>query len=235
MKSIRTLALVTGLLALSGVSQAQFSSTWTAVSDYDFRGFSQSAKDPALQGSADYAFGDSGFSIGAWASNVDFSNPGSPNDADIELDLYAGYVGKINDTFSWTAGFTRYNYPSSDDTGEYFEYYAGFNAGNFGFKQWYANKLFDGPDSAQYTEVNYTQPIGEKFSLAFHAGYAWGDAWEDNELVDFAVQGNYTAGNFTLFAKFTGTDASGDQKETRDGNNNEPRVLVGVMTTFPWK
>ena len=98
MKSIKTLALVTGLLGLSGVSQAQFSSTWTAVSDYDFRGFSQSAKDPALQGSADYAFGDSGFSIGAWASNVDFE----PADEDIELDLYLNYTGKINDTFSWT-------------------------------------------------------------------------------------------------------------------------------------
>ncbi len=72
MKSMKTLALVTGLLALSGVSQAQFSSTWTAVSDYDFRGFSQSAKNPALQASADYAFGESGFSMGAWASNVDF-------------------------------------------------------------------------------------------------------------------------------------------------------------------
>src|SRR3954466_5526686 len=104
MKSIRTLALVTGLLALSGVSQAQFSSTWTAVSDYDFRGFSQSAKDPALQGSADYAFGDSGFSVGAWASNVDF---GPAVDGDVELDLYANFVGKINDTFSWTAGLTR--------------------------------------------------------------------------------------------------------------------------------
>ena len=117
MKSIKTLALVTGLLALSGVSQAQFSSTWTVVSDYDFRGVSQSAKDPALQGSADYAFGDSGFSVGAWASNVDFS----PFDGDIELDLYANYAGKINDTFSWTAGLTYYSYPGSDDLGEYAE------------------------------------------------------------------------------------------------------------------
>ena len=65
MKSIKTLALVTGLLAISGVSQAQFSSTWTAVSDYDFRGVSQSGKDPALQANADYAFGDSGFSVDA--------------------------------------------------------------------------------------------------------------------------------------------------------------------------
>src|SRR6185503_18370381 len=143
MKSIKTLALVTGLLALSGVSQAQFSSTWTVVSDYDFRGVSQSGKDPALQGSADYAFGDSGFSIGAWASNVDFD----PYDGDIELDLYANYVGKINDTFSWTAGVTYYMYPGSDPVedlglpalGEYWEAYVGLNAGNFGFKQWFAD------------------------------------------------------------------------------------------------
>ena len=238
MKLIKTLALVTGLLALSGVSQAQFSSTWTAVSDYDFRGFSQSSKSPALQGSADYAFGSSGFSAGAWASNVDF---GDGVDGDIELDLYAAYVGKVNDTFSWTVGFTRYNYPGSSDSatkikiGEYFEYYGGFTAGNFGFKQWWTNTLYDSGVSAEYSEANYTQPINDKFSLNFHAGYAWGDAWKSNELFDYAVQANYVAGNFTLFAKFTGTDASGAFKITTDENNNEARFLVGVMTTFPWK
>src|SRR3954447_22892927 len=110
MKSMKNLALVIGLLALSSVSQAQFSSTWTAVSDYDFRGFSQSEKDPALQGSADYAFGNSGLSVGARAASVGFS----PFDGDIELELYANYVGKINDTFSWTAGVTRYMSPGSD-------------------------------------------------------------------------------------------------------------------------
>lgn len=244
MKSFRTLALVTGLLALSGVSQAQFSSTWTAVSDYDFRGYSQSAKDPALQASADYAFGESGLSIGAWASNVDFS----PFDGDIELDLYANYVGTINDTFSWTAGITRYMYPGSDSVdlgedgelaslGEYFEGYVGFNAGNFSAKQWYSNDFYESGESAQYTEINYTQPFGDAFSLAFHAGYSWGDYWSDlvdQEIVDYAVQANYTFSNFTAFAKFTGTDASGVYKVTGDVGNNEPRVLVGIMTTFPW-
>ena len=126
MKSVKTLALVIGLIGLSGVAQAQFSSTWTAVSDYDFRGSSQSAKDPALQASADYAFGDSGWAIGAWASNVDFDD-----DADIELDLYAGYSAEINDTFSWNAGVTYYTYPSSD-LDETIEFYAGFDAGVVG-------------------------------------------------------------------------------------------------------
>jgi uncharacterized protein (TIGR02001 family) len=230
MKSIRNLALVTGLLALSSVAQAQFSSTWTAVSDYDFRGFSQSAKDPALQGSADYAFGESGFAIGAWASTVDFDN-----DEDAELDLYAGYTGSVNDTFSWNAGAVWYDYPLGDDLDGYAEVYAGFSAGNFGFKQWFSDDFYALGDTAQYTEVNYTQPIGEKFSLGFHMGYSWGDYWDDiGELVDYAVQANYSAGDFTLFAKFTGTDASGGEKITGDVGNNEPRFLIGVMTTLPW-
>lgn len=229
MKSMKTLALVAGLLGLSSVSQAQFSSTWTAVSDYDFRGFSQSAKDPALQASADYAFAETGFSIGAWASNVDFS----PADGDLELDLYANYVGEINDTFAWTAGLTYYLYPGSDDLGEYPEIYVGFNAGNFSFKQWYTDNLYDFDVDGMYTEGNYTHSINDAVSLAFHVGYAWGDAWEAEELIDYAVQLNWAVNNFTIFGKFTGTDASVTEI-TGDVGNNEPRFLVGVTTTLPW-
>jgi uncharacterized protein (TIGR02001 family) len=229
MKSIRNLALVAGLLAVSSVSQAQFSSTWTAVSDYDFRGYSQSGKDPALQASADYAFGESGFAIGAWASNVDWDN-----DEDVELDLYAAYTGSINDTFSWTAGATWYDYPLGDDLDGYAEVFVGFNAGNFGMKQWFADDFYAGGQTALYTEFNYTQPFGEQFSLAFHAGYSWGDFWEADEIVDYGVQANWSVNNFTLFAKLTGTDASGASKVEADVGNNEPRVLVGIMTTLPW-
>jgi uncharacterized protein (TIGR02001 family) len=238
MKSMKNLALVIGLLALSGVSQAQFSSTWTAVSDYDFRGVSQSGKDPALQASADYAFGDTGLSIGAWASNVDFGN-----DEDLETDFYVNYVGKINDTFAWTTGATWYEYPAGNDSDGYPEVYVGLNAGNFSAKQWYSWNYGGSDETEFYTEANYTQPIGDKFSLAFHAGYVFGDALDtiaaglgesNGEVFDYAVQANYTAGKFTLFAKFTGTDASGGLKTTGDVFNNEARVLVGAMTTFPW-
>jgi uncharacterized protein (TIGR02001 family) len=228
MKSIKTLALVTGLLAISGVSQAQFSSTWTAVSDYDFRGVSQSGKDPALQGSADYAFAN-GLSIGAWASNVDWGV-----EDEIELDLYLNYAGKINDTFSWTTGATWYDYPDGDDLDGFWEAYVGFNAGKVSFKQWYADDYVALGESALYTEVNYTEPFSDSVSLTLHAGYSWGDYWDNmEEQFDYAAQVNWTVGHFVLFGKITGTDASAYKVEG-DVGNNEARGLVGVMTTFPW-
>ena len=67
--------------------------------------------------------------MGAWASNVDF---GEGNDGDIELDLYANYVGKINDTFAVTAGCDLLHVPGiRRHRASTPEVYVGFNAGNF--------------------------------------------------------------------------------------------------------
>jgi hypothetical protein len=75
--------------------------------------------------------------------------------------------------------------------------------------------------------------FGDVSPSVFESGApAWGDAWEDIETTDYAVQLNYTVNNFTIFGKFTGTD--GDAEVETDVNNNEPRFLVGVTTTLPW-
>ena len=76
------------LMASASIAHAQLSGTVTAVSDYNLRGITQTADDPALQGSIDWA-ADSGLYLGAWASNIDFGNS---FDADIEVDLYAGFT-----------------------------------------------------------------------------------------------------------------------------------------------
>lgn len=246
MKHLKWIA-ATGLLVASGVAHAQFSSTITAASEYDFRGFSQSAKDPALQASLDYAF-PNGFAIGAWASNVDFE----PFDGDIELDLYGSYTGKINDDTSWVVGFVYYLYPGSskktiDDgdggtvelsaIGEYPEYYVGLNYKQFAFKQWYADDLYESGKGAQYTEANATFPLPNNFSLLAHVGYAWGSYWKDlggGELFDYSIGVGYTYEKFNFALKWTGTDASGAQKITSDVGNNEGRIVFTVATTLPW-
>jgi uncharacterized protein (TIGR02001 family) len=223
-------AWVIGMLAVAGAAQAQFSSTVTGTSDYDFRGYSQTAKDPAIQGSLDYAF-PQGFAVGAWASNVDFDD-----DADIEVDLYGSYTGKVNESTSWEVGFNYYAYPGSDDVGDYPEYYVGLGAGLFSFKQWYSNNFYDLDTSAWYTEGNADIPLPGNFSLQLHAGYSWGDYWKDvgDEVFDYAVGLSYPVQNFTLSVKLTGTDASGAMKVRSDVGNNESRVILSVATTFPW-
>jgi uncharacterized protein (TIGR02001 family) len=234
MRQVKWLAAGT-VLAVAGVANAgEFSSTITATTDYDFRGFSQSAKDPALQASLDYGF-DNGFAIGAWASNIDFE----PADGDVEVNLYAGYGADISDTLAWNVGAVYYLYPSSDDLGEYWEAYVGLDVGPVSLKQWYSDDLYEIGESGFYTEANASFPIGESaFSILAHLGYAWGDAWDDDvlggDLFDYSIGVGYDFSNFSLALKYTGTDASGGQKITGDVGNNEGRLLLTISTTLPW-
>jgi uncharacterized protein (TIGR02001 family) len=219
------------ICAASGVAQAQFSSTISAVSDYDFRGVSLSARDPALQASADYAFGESGFALGAWTSNID---SGPDVDGDLEVDVYASFDRSFNETFGVSAGVTYYGYPDGDHNVQYAEGYLGFNAGDFELKQWYAHKYIGTDDGALYTEANYLFAVTANLSMTLHAGYSYGDAFEDIELMDYSVGLDYSAGNFLLGMKATGTDASGELKVEDDVFNNEPRLLISISTTLPW-
>jgi uncharacterized protein (TIGR02001 family) len=85
-----TQVLAAAALTLSALAaQADVTGTVTVVSDYDFRGITQTSQDPALQGSIDYSH-DSGFYVGAWGSNVDF---GDCCDENVEVDIYAGFRG----------------------------------------------------------------------------------------------------------------------------------------------
>ncbi len=231
MRSITRGLLATGLVLAAGTAQAQFSSTITVTNDYDFRGFSQSAKDPALQASADYDFGN-GFAIGAWASNIDFE----PVDGDIELDLYAGYSGTINDNFSWNAGVVYYAYPGSDDIGEYTEFYVGLDLGPFSLKQWYADDLYDADlGSAWYTDLSTSYGLTDAFSVTAHIGYSYGDAWDTqgDDVLDYSVGVVYAWNNFEFGLKYVDTDS--DIEVTDDVANNEGRAIFTISTTLPWE
>ena len=89
------------------------SATLTAVSDYRFRGVSESGLDPALQGSVDVSY--HGFYAGAWASSISrFA------DTNVELDLYAGYTGNAG-PLEYDLGVIAYLYPGGDGTGNVYE------------------------------------------------------------------------------------------------------------------
>ncbi|MFZ2629682.1 MAG: TorF family putative porin [Rugosibacter sp.] len=91
-------------------------SPWTVttniygVSDYYFRGITQTWHKPAIQGGADVAHS-SGFYAGVWGSNV--SSNQYPGGSSLEFDYYGGYNGKISDDWGWTAGGHGYYYPGA--------------------------------------------------------------------------------------------------------------------------
>ena len=228
-----------GLLAMAGTASAgEFSGTVTAVSDYDFRGVSLSAKDPALQGSIDFA-SDSGFYAGAWASNLDYG-PGV--DGEIKLDLYLGWAGETAGGLGWDAGIVWYTYPDSSSSQteskilDYPEIYAAISHGPFEFKQWYTNDYGGGEQDALYSEVNASFELPSGFTLNLHGGYNYGEYFNDNwtEFFDFSAGVGYTVGHFDMELKITGTDLSGSDEIKSDLFNTEPRAVLSVSTTFPW-
>jgi uncharacterized protein (TIGR02001 family) len=249
MKLIRGAALFTGLLAVAGATQAGVTSTWTVTNDYDFRGNSQSAKDPALQGSLDYAH-ESGWYIGAWGSNVDFGideSAGSLKDPSLEVDLYTGFTKTLESGFTYDFGAVLYAYPDESDF-NYAEIYGSIAKDWFKAKLWYSPK-FGGTAaedlavangnsdsvSAWYAEVNGTFPLPANFSITAHLGYSTGDYWDNaflDDQLDYSIGVGYTAGKFALGLKYVDTDS--DVVIRSDAFNNEGRVIATVATTFPW-
>src|SRR5687767_7899350 len=84
---LKATVLLTSLV-LSGAAFAQTAPESTlsfnvgAVTDYRYRGISQSRLKPALQGGVDYTHG-SGFYVGAWASTIKWIKDAG-GDADVE-------------------------------------------------------------------------------------------------------------------------------------------------------
>jgi uncharacterized protein (TIGR02001 family) len=107
-------SLILAALAIPGLAMAEdspFGTNFSLVSDYLFRGVSQTGTKPALQGGFDYAH-ESGFYAGAWGSNISWlSDFGAATSASFELDTYLGFGGSISEDVSYDLGVLRYNYP----------------------------------------------------------------------------------------------------------------------------
>lgn len=246
MLNVRSLAAC-GLMIAASTANADVSSTWTVASDYDFRGITQTAGDPALQASVDYAH-DSGWYVGAWASNVDFcsANASGCRDASYEVDLYTGISGSFGEKGpGWDLGFVYYAYEESNYN--YPEIYAALSSGWFKGKLSYSSDFggdtTSGDTPAFYLEGNAAIPLPNDFSVLGHVGYSFGDYWKDldavgagGEYFDYSIGVGYAAGDFNLALKWIdGSDLAEADGTPGDVFTSEARVVLSVATTFPWK
>jgi uncharacterized protein (TIGR02001 family) len=101
-------ALVAGLLPT--VACADLAFNVGAVSDYRYRGISQTRLKPALQAGVDYTAG--GFYLGAWGSTIKWVKD-AYGDAQVEVDLYGGYKGEIAKDLGFDLGVLQYVYPGA--------------------------------------------------------------------------------------------------------------------------
>ncbi|MEP7312837.1 MAG: TorF family putative porin [Pseudomonadota bacterium] len=222
--------LAGALLAAAGAANAGVSVTPTVVSDYDFRGISQTAEDPAFQLGLNYAH-DSGFYAGLWGSNVDFGL----SDPDIELDAFVGFAGgDATESFGYDLGAIYYTYVSASDL-NFVELYAGISKGWFAGKFWFSPDFGNVGETAYYVEGNGTFPIGESgFSFVAHAGYSGGDYWDTfygDGYFDWSAGFTKSFGNFAVALKFI--DGS-DLPSSGPVFSTDSKVFASISTTLPW-
>jgi uncharacterized protein (TIGR02001 family) len=150
------------------------------VSEYRYRGISQTDFKPAVQGGFDYAH-KSGFYLGTWASNVSWlSDSGFANNS-LEWDFYGGFKGSAGD-FGYDVGALYYWYPGNYDNWTSLgnpkpnttEIYVAGTWKMLTAKYSYAiSDIFGFPDSkgSSYFDLTGNFDIGQGFTLVAHYGY----------------------------------------------------------------
>ena len=178
-------------LTLPSVAAAEVSANVGVVSNYFFRGVTQTDDGAAVQGGLDYGH-ESGFYAGTWGSTVDF---GPTDDTSYEIDFYAGYGGGIGD-LGYDVGYIYYAYPDADDA-DFGELYGSLTYSYFTAGLAYTvnsqvegESAFDTGDLYYYAGVDV--PFGESgYSGSLYYGYYTFDADSSTNELDY---GHWSAG-----------------------------------------
>jgi uncharacterized protein (TIGR02001 family) len=233
----KRIALVVGLTLstalIAPLAQAEVSGEIGVTNDYRFRGVSQTAGDFAVQGSVDFSM-DNGLFLGAWASNVDDDS----YDADVEIDIYAGYAGAFgeDDAVEYDVTLTYYTYPGQDESTQYLEASVGLYFADFHLAQWYTNDYSNKDISLNYTELNYSYEIAENWSIDAHVGYSYGDGadydWGEN-YADYSIGVSTELGGVALSVAWLDTNLSSENIiDSSEPWRNDGTVLASASYAF---
>lgn len=216
MKAKTTFPAALLLLALAAPfsASAELAYNVGGVSDYRYRGISQTRFRPALQGGVDYSAG--AFYLGAWGSSIRWiRDAGGSTRA--ELDLYGGMKGEFAPGLSWDLGLLRYQYVDhglavSPNTTEA---YAALGWGVSTLKlSTSLGNLFGFEDSrgSTYLDLSATIDLGQGLSFTPHLGYQTVRGSDQASYADLALGLSKSFGAFSLSANAVYADV-----KKRDG------------------
>ena len=225
-------AAVAALQAGTALAESSLSFNVGAVTDYRYRGISQTNLDPAVQAGVDYAVGN-GLYVGAWASGIEWLA-----DTDYELDLYAGYKGALTPDLSYDVGVLRYLYDGSASYNTT-EVYGALSYSLFTVKYSQSTtNLFGVANSKQsgYLDLSATFDLGNGLSLVPHVGRQVVKNNGAASYTDYAITlakdfGQGLSGSLTAL----GTNAVKDSYRATDGTGRftgSDRLVAAVKYSF---
>ncbi len=200
------------LLSLAGMATAagKLEANVGVVSNYLFRGVTQTNDTAAVQGGIDFT-DDSGFYLGTWTSEAGGAT------GSYELDLYGGYVFTVRQGIELDVGLISYQYPNVSNA-SFEEIFIGADFQN-GFTAKFSADL---DNKNYYLEGAYDMPLTQGYALNLHLGMYSRDILPDYN--DIAV--TLSKGEFSLGLSFTDDDIGA-------GNPTDNyRVVVGWKKTF---
>jgi uncharacterized protein (TIGR02001 family) len=201
-------------------AESNFSWNVALTSDYVFRGISQSARDPALQGGLDYGFGDSGFYVGTWGSNIDFGEGGP----DIEVDAYVGWNADMSDSLNLDVMLVRYGYFGEDDAYGNIDYNELIGKVTWSemlsFTLGYTNDYANTGENSTYFNVTGEWDLGHDWGLSAGVGHT-----------DFSDSDGYNDWMLGVSKQFGPVNAALNYYDTNIDDAGE-RLSDAVVLTF---
>ncbi len=192
------------------------------VSDYVFRGVSQTNEEAAVQGGADITIQE-GYA-GIWASNVDFGKKHT------EVDIYGGVRPEaMGITFDFGGVYYGYVNEPKNSHEAYFEFKAGASRAvgplTVGAVVYYSPEFFGKTDKATYYEVNGAYAFNDKISASAALGHQ-----------DVSYNGDYSTWNVGAtwtFAPHLAVDVRyHDTDEHGFGSLYDSRGVIGLKAVF---
>ncbi|QYY80550.1 TorF family putative porin [Pseudomonas germanica] len=237
MKIIRFVLLA--VLAFGSAAHAEVSSTLALTSEYQTRGIGYSGKKPALSMSLDWT-AESGAFVGTWVSSTDSYKNGDPYDdgANVEVDLYGGYNGQLENGLRYGVIGYYYYFPSTNYNIDYPEVGFSLGYGNFNAYYYYSNDLISSSKASRYVAADYTFNLPLQIDLTFLAGHSYGEYFRDSEVTggheytnwEIALKRSFGPVNTKL--SWVDTDLSGRFANSGEYLRNDGRLIFAISHTF---
>ena len=238
-----TLGAAAGAMAQTAPAEPVSSLSYNvgAVTDYRYRGISQSRLAPALQGGVDYA-DKSGFYVGAWGSTIKWIKDSGATDGNVEIDLYGGYKGAAGDV-AYDVGVLRYQYQgntlgkvSGFADANTTEVYGAATYGVFTAK--YSHSVTDtfgniNSKNSYYLDLSAALDLGDGYSLTPHVGRQMIKNSPAFSYNDYSLTLGKDLGNGLSASLMAVTTNAGETQYTLVNKYNGKSALVaGIKYTF---